>query len=205
MISAGLDWSLLVSTSPCQSLLVLTGLYTLLWGAAMVTRYTYSCSPAAWHCRNNPACSSGRRHPRCDKGSADIRRFGCHRTPGPTCRCCYCTDRADMSHPLPRGFHSNQVRTHHIEHLQRGDGSTDIRWDIEGFTEFLLKHLLRDCHSWEILTAKILTLLTFWLLLLSSCCQLNTNYCFNNDCCFYWCFHCFIYLHLYLSLYFSSF
>lgn len=84
----------------------------------MVTRCTHSCSLAAWRCRNNPACSSGKRHPRCDKDSADIRQFGCHRTPGPTCRCCYCTDRADMSHPLPRGFHGNQVSTHHSEHLQ---------------------------------------------------------------------------------------
>lgn len=85
----------------------------------MVTQCTHSCSPAAWRFRSSPVCSSRRRCPRCDTGSADIRPFGRRRTPGPTCRCCCCTDRADTLRPPPRGFHSNQVSTHHSEHLQR--------------------------------------------------------------------------------------
>lgn len=115
----------------------LLGPTVLYWSLLVSTQCTHSCSSAAGRCRSNPACSSGRRHPRCGKGSADTRQFGCCKTPGPTCRCCCCTDRADTASPPPRGFHSNQVSTRHSEHLQR-EGDRDHVWQKVA-TSFLWK------------------------------------------------------------------
>lgn len=85
----------------------------------MLFQCTHSCSPAAGRCHSNQACSSGRRGLRCGTSSADTRQFGRRRNPGPTCRCCCCTDRAGIAPPPHWGFHSNQVSIRHSEHLER--------------------------------------------------------------------------------------
>lgn len=90
---------------------------SLFFAAAVRHQSTHFCSPAAWRCHSNPVCSSGRPGPRCGAGRADTRRSASRTSPGPTCRCCCCTDRAGTARPPRRGFHSNQVSTRHSGHL----------------------------------------------------------------------------------------
>ncbi len=82
-----------------------------------ISSRTYFCSSGSVHCRNNRAYSGCSPRPRCGTGIWDKHPFGRHRTPGPSCRCCCCTDRAGILRPPRVGFRNNQGRILHTWHL----------------------------------------------------------------------------------------